>query len=72
MSSQLRDQISPGLAPVSLTTLVKMLSFLGRDAIRASMSFFKGTKGIGEIKQKLSNDIAEKKQLPLDEYLSAA
>lgn len=35
-------------------------------------NYFEGTKGIGEIKQKLSIDIALKKQLPLDEYLPAA
>ena len=34
------------------------------------MNYFKGTKGIGEIKRKLSIDIARKKQSSLDKYLT--
>ncbi len=34
------------------------------------INYFKGTKGIGEIKQKISVDIAQKKQKPLDEYMA--
>jgi hypothetical protein len=36
------------------------------------INYFEKTKGIGDIKRKLSTDVAQKKQLPLDEYLPAA
>ena len=38
-SLEVRNQSSPDLAPVSLTTRVKMLSFVGRAAMRPQCLF---------------------------------
>jgi len=76
----LRNLIDEQLRPVLINykRIILMCGKHYRDVIlplleeKEVINYFEGTKGIGEIKQKLSSEIAKKKQLPLDEYLTAA
>jgi len=76
----LRKIIEAQLRPVlkNYERIILMCGKNYRDVImpllveKEVLNYFEGTKGIGEIKQKLSIDITCKKQLPLDEYLPAA